>query len=702
MTVHSETVQTERTRAIGIIVVDNPPVNAIAPSVRDGIHAAAIELARDPDVKAVVLHCANGTFMAGADIRKLNAPPSKLTSAELIGSLEGMDKPVVAALEGNALGGGLEFAMGFHFRCATPGTNLGLPEVNLGLIPGAAGTQRLPRLVGVAKALDMIVSGKPVAAAEALEAGLVDRVIAGRDPRAEAIAYAEELVAEGRAPRRTRAIETPAADDSVFAEAERLAARTRRGEVAPQRAIQSVRNAVDCTFDEGVQREKALFEELRNSAQSRALRHLFMAERQISRIPGIDKSVAVRKLERVGVVGAGTMGRGIAMACANAGLAVTLVEMDAEALEHGLAAIRSTYEASVAKRRMTGNEMDARIDLICGTVDRNDLREADLVVEAVFEEMQIKKDLFAGLDRICRPGAVLATNTSALDIDVIAAATARPQDVVGLHFFSPAHVMRLVEIVKGRQTAADVIATSINFAKRLRKLGVLAGNCDGFIGNRMLAGYRRESEFLLLEGASPEQVDHALTGFGMSMGPHTMGDMAGLDVGAAGRRRRRLEGSLPDDPRFGIVADRLVEAGHFGQKTGSGYYRYEPGRREPLPDAFVTEIIEREAARLGVARRTITDEEIIERCMLPLINEGARILEERIAQRPGDIDVIYVNGYGFPRYRGGPMQYADEIGLDHVLARTRDLRASQGDLYWVPAPLLERLVAEGRRFADLN
>jgi len=702
VTAHSETVRTERHGAVGVIVIDNPPVNAIAPSVRDGIAAAAAELRDDPAVAALVLHCAGNTFMAGADIRKLGAAPSRLTSAEVIQQLEDVPKPSVAALQGNALGGGLEFALGCHYRCAAPATSLGLPEVNLGLIPGAGGTQRLPRLVGVQKALDMIVSAKPVSAREALAVGLVDHMLAGKDVLAEAVAYAQELASQRAVLRKTRAIEIPETPEEVFSSAAQNAARSRRGEQAPLRAIDAVRSAARQSFEAGMQSEKELFTALRDSPQSRALRRLFLAERQVSKIPGIDKAAKLRPIGRVGVVGAGTMGRGIAMACANAGLAVSLVEVDAQALDRALAAIRETYAGSMSKGRMSEADLRAHVERIAGTTDLERLRGCDLIVEAIFEDMAVKQRLFRDLDRICRPGAILATNTSALDIDAIASSTSRPGEVLGLHFFSPAHVMRLVEVVRGRETALEVIATSMEFAKRLRKVAVLAGNCDGFIGNRMLAGYRREAEFLLLEGATPEQVDGALVRFGMSMGPHAMGDMAGLDISAAGRKRRRLEGKIPNDERFGAVADRLVEAGRLGQKSGSGFYRYEQGARAPLPDPEVHALIEREAARLGIQRRQIADEEIVERCILPLINEAARIVEEGIALRPGDVDVVWVNGYGFPRYRGGPMCHADELGLRQVLTTLQRFRSEHGPQYWTPAPLLGRLVEEGRSFRDLN
>ncbi len=702
MNVHSDSVRIEHHENVGVIIVDNPPVNAITPSVRDGIAAAIADLAEDTAIAAVVLHCAGSTFMTGADLKQLGTMPSRFSAAEVIGKLEDMEKPIVAAMHGNVLGGGLEFALGCHYRCAAPATRLGLPEVNLGLIPGAGGTQRLPRLVGTARALEMIALGAAISASEAAEIGLVDRLVDGGDILAGAINYARELIAQHAPPRRTRDGQIVAADEKLFTDARGKLERRRRGEEAPLRAVEAVRAAVTLPFEEGLRREAELFAACLNSAQSRALRYLFVVERKAGKLPEVERAAPQRTVSRVGVIGGGTMGRGISMACANAGLEVTLVETSAAPLEQAQAAIRESYAASVARGRTTVAEMEERLARITGTVDLGRVGDVDLVIEAVFEDMNLKREIFSSLDTVCRKDAILATNTSALDIDIIASATARPEDVIGLHFFSPAHVMRLVEIVRGRATAPEVIATSIEFTRRLRKIGVVAGNCDGFIGNRMLAGYRREAEFLLLEGASPKQVDDALVRFGMSMGPNTMADMAGLDISAASRRRRRLEGRIPDDPRFGTISDRLVEAGRIGQKSGAGFYHYDPGAREPIPDPQVDELIAREAARLGIVRRTIADEDIVRRCILPLINEAARIVEEGVASRPGDVDVVWVNGYGFPRYRGGPMRYADELGLEQVLAALRQLQSQHGAAYWTPAPLIERLVNERRNFSDLG
>ena len=704
MTEYSETVRTERHGEIAVIVVDNPPVNAIARSVRAGIDAAVQALGADDSVHAVVLHCAGGTFMAGADIRKLAAAVHAKPSSQIIGSLEALAKPVIAALQGNALGGGLEFALGCHFRCAQPGTRLGLPEVNLGIIPGAGGTQRLPRLIGVAAAVELIATAKLVSGEEAARLGLVDRLIQSDDILPAAIGHARELLAAGVPLRRASELAVPVVPDleALLAGIERLVKSSRRGELAPLRAVEAVRGAATLPFEDGIALEAQLFRECRDSSQSRALRHLFFAERQVGKLRDAAASAPIRSIEAIGVVGGGTMGRGIAAAFSNAGRPVTLIEEDATALARALTGISELYGAAVAKGRLSSAEQRERVARIRGSLALGDLAGTDLVVEAVFEDLPLKRRLFSELDRICRPGAILASNTSALDIDALAAATGRPHDVLGLHFFSPAHVMKLVEVVRGRYTGADVLATALKLVRSLGKIGVVAGNCDGFIGNRMLAGYRRESEFLLLEGASPQQVDAALVGFGMAMGPHAMGDMAGLDVAAAGRRRRRAEGRLPPDPRFGVIADRLVEMGRLGQKSGAGLYRYEPKSREPLPDPEVERLIELEAQRLRIVRRPITDKEIVQRCVYPLINEGARILEEGIAQRSGDIDVVWVNGYGFPRARGGPMQFADETGLSEVLDTLRHFEREHGALYWTPAPLLERLVLEGGTFAGLG
>ncbi len=709
MTRLSETVSSEIHQGVGVILIDNPPVNAIAPSVREGIDLAVQQFAADDGVSAVVLHCAGSTFMAGADIRKLGTALTGRPTSHIIESLESLPKPVVAALQGNTLGGGLEYALGCHYRCALPGTRLGLPEVNLGVIPGAGGTQRLPRLLGVERALALITTGDTVTASRALEIGLVDRIIEGPDLLAGALAYARELVAAHARPRRVRempvthsASGAASSMDEAFVSAEKSAMRSRRGELAPLKAIEAVRAALQQPFADGMLAEARLFGECRASPQSRALQHLFFAERRSAKLAGVDASIVPRPIRQAGVLGGGTMGRGIVMALANSGIAVTLVETDAAALERSLAQIDSVYATSVSKGRLTAEQRAAHFGRISGRVGLEAFAAVDLVIEAVFEDMALKKRIFADLDRICRPGAILATNTSALDIDAIASATARPQDVLGLHFFSPAHVMKLVEVVRGKATAQDVLVSSMSLIKTMRKTGVIAGNCDGFIGNRMLIGYRRESEFVLLEGASPTQVDRALVGFGMSMGPHTMGDMAGLDVSAAGRRRRRAEGRLPMDERFGVIPDKLVEAGRFGQKTSAGYYKYVPGSHEAIPDPEVDALIEAEAKRLGVTRRPISDDEIVARCIYPLINESARILEEGMAQRPSDIDVVWTSGYGFPRVRGGPMQYADEIGLPVVLETLRRYQRELGPLYWQPAKLIEQLVAEGRDFRSLN
>jgi 3-hydroxyacyl-CoA dehydrogenase len=696
-------VHIERDGAIGVIIIDNPPVNAITPQVRLGIDAAIGELRDDTALHAVVLHCAGSNFMAGADIRLLGIGPKPVrTSNDIISALESLEVPVIAALQGHVLGGGLEFALGCHYRCATAATRLGVPEVNLGLIPGAGGTQRLPRLIGIEKALQLIVGGAPISAEEAVKIGLVDRLVGSGSLLDSAIAYARELVAAGAMPRRTRERSVTAPRESEFEAAAALAARDRPGAIAPLKGIEALRAAVALPFGEGIAVEARLFAECLDSAQSRALRHLFIAEREAGKLRGMPSAEPSRRIERIGVIGGGTMGRGITMAIANAGLAVTLIETDADALARAQKNIADSYAASVAKGRLAAAERDARLAAIAGSLDMGSLADADLVIEAVFEDLPLKQQIFRDLDRICKPGAMLATNTSAIDIDRIASATRRPEDVVGLHFFSPAQVMKLLEVVRGAATRVEILKTSLSLAKTLKKFAVVAGNCDGFIGNRMLIGYRREAEFLLLEGASPAQIDQAMLEFGMAMGPLTMGDMAGLDISASGRRRRRAEGKLPPDERFGAVPDRLVEANRLGQKTGAGYYRYEPGSYKALPDPTVAALIEREAERLGVQRRVIANDEIVARCIYPLINEAARILAEGMAQRPSDIDVVWVNGYGFPRLRGGPMQYADEIGLPAVVQKLREFERLHGTMYWTPAPLLDELVAGGKDFNHLN
>ncbi|GGO81880.1 3-hydroxyacyl-CoA dehydrogenase [Marinobacterium nitratireducens] len=696
----SETVKYETQDGIALISVNNPPVNSLSHPVRSGLAEAFSAADRDTEVEAIVLRCEGRTFIAGADITEFGKPMKAPSLPDVLSLMDSVGKPIVAALHGTALGGGLETALSCHYRIAAPAARVGLPEVRLGLLPGAGGTQRLPRVIGVEKALDMIVSGRQVKAAEALEIGLVDR-IAVTDLTEEAIAFARELADSGAAPRRCseQAVDSGALDAGFFDRYRQATAKRQRGFEAPQACIDAVESATRLPFTEGLEAERELFVKLISSPQSKAQRHLFFADREASNVAGLPKETPIREIGSVGVIGAGTMGAGIAINFLNAGIPVTLLEVQQEALDRGLATIRNYYQDRRKKGRLTAEQADACAALVTGTLDYADFAGVDLVIEAVFESMEIKHQVFKRLDEVCRPGAILATNTSTLNVDEIAAVTGRPEDVVGLHFFSPAQVMRLLEVVRGAKTCDEVLATSMKLAGRIGKVGVVAGVCDGFIGNRMLKGYGREAGTLLLEGASPVQIDKAVHQFGMAMGPIAMSDLAGLDVGYRIRQQRRERGdNIPASE--GAVADRLVELGRLGQKSGKGYYRYDAGSRAPIPDPEVDDVIREAAAELGIERSQITDDEIVQRLIYPLVNEAALILEEGIAQRPGDIDVVWVNGYGFPVYRGGPMCYADEIGLPAVLDKIREFQSRYGDI-WKPAPLLERLVAENKSFADL-
>jgi 3-hydroxyacyl-CoA dehydrogenase len=692
----NDLVRYERRDGIALITIDNPPVNAIAHAVRQGVMAALDRAAADGAAHAVVIACAGRTFIAGADISEFDKPRGKPDLPEVVSRIEGMDKLVVAAIHGTALGGGLETALGCHYRCALASARVGLPEVLLGLLPGASGTQRLPRLVGVEAALDMMISGKPISAAEAREKGIIDEIIEG-DLVDGALAYARRLVG-ARAPiRRIRdlAVDASRLPKDFFADYRQRIARQTRGYFAPERIVQCVEIATRLPLAEGHRLERELFEQCKASTQSVALRHLFFAEREVAKIPDIPKDTPQRPIARVGIVGAGTMGGGIAMCFANAGLPVTVLEVDAAALERGLGTVRRNYEISASRGRLSEAEVRQRMGLIEGALEDGALADADLVIEAVFEDLGLKEQVFARLDAVCRPGAVLATNTSTLDLDRIARATRRPADVIGLHFFSPANVMKLLEIVRGAQTSPEVIATAMGVAKIIGKIGVLVGNCWGFVGNRMFGQMIRENQMMQLEGVPPERIDRVAEEWGMAMGPNGVFDLAGIDIDVKVRRGRP---DKPDDPTWCRVSDLLFEHGRLGQKTGSGFYRYEEGSRTPIPDPLVHDLIRAEAKRLGVARREIDDAEIIERMFYALINEGALILEAGHALRPGDIDVIWVNGYGFPRYRGGPMRHADAVGLGEVLAGVERYRGRYGDRYWRPAPLLERLAREGGTF----
>jgi 3-hydroxyacyl-CoA dehydrogenase len=701
----NELVSFSKDGEVAIITVNNPPVNALSPGVPEGIASAIDAISKDDDIKAGVLIGGGSTFIAGADIKEFG----KVTSGEkrggsllpLLLAIEDSPKPMIAAIHGTAFGGGLEVAMAFHYRVASAPAKVGQPEVKLGIIPGAAGTQRLPRLAGVARAVEMCAFGEPVKAGDALSYGIVDRIIEG-DLLAGAIDFARGIIASGAQPPKTRERGEKLGDEAsnapIFAAAREQAKKTRRGQTAPLAAIDAVEAATRMAFDEGCQREAELFRESLFSDQSKALIHVFFGEREVAKIPDVPKETPVIEINSAGVVGAGTMGGGIAMAYANAGIPVLLKEASQEFLDRGLAIIKKNYSNSVKKGRFSREEMDRRLSLIRPTLSYDGFDEADIVVEAVFEGMQLKKQVFAELDRVCKPGAILASNTSTLNIDEIASATSRPQMVIGHHFFSPANVMRLLEIVRGKATSKEVMATSMRLAKRLNKVGVLVGNCRGFVGNRMVAPYGRESQFLVEEGARPDEVDGALYRFGMAMGPLAMGDLAGLDVSW----RIRKEYKHLEDPgvRHPLVADRLCEMGRYGQKTGAGWYRYDENRRAQ-PDPEVEQLIEQLAVGAGIERRKISDEEIVERTMYALVNEGAKILEEGFALRAVDIDIIYVNGYGYPAWRGGPLWYADTVGLKKVYDRVVEFHARHGEL-WRPAPLLRQLAEQGKTFADFD
>jgi 3-hydroxyacyl-CoA dehydrogenase len=682
-------VDLRRDGEIAIVTVDNPPVNALKHEVRAGLAEALRRTRDDAAVKAVVIACAGRTFFAGADITEFGKPPQAPGLGEVIAAIEAMPKPVVAALHGTALGGGFELALACHFRVAVSGARVGLPEVKLGLLPGAGGTQRLPRLIGPEKALRMIVTGDPIGAREALTDGVVDEIVDG-DPTAGAIAFARRVVAEGRPLRRVRDREDKLVAEG-FADAAEALTRRLRGREAPAACVEAVRNAITLPFEEGLRREGELFRKLVSGDQSKAQRYIFFAEREAAKVPGIPEATKPRPIASGAVIGAGTMGGGIAMCFANAGIPVTVVETGRDLLQKGLDRVAANYRATVSRGGLSADEMERRMALIRGATELDAVGSADVVIEAVFEEMDLKKRVFADLDRVVKAGAVLATNTSTLDVDEIARATGRPQEVLGTHFFSPANVMRLLEIVRGAATAPDALATAATLGRRIGKVPVTVGVCYGFVGNRMLARRSVEAERLLLEGALPQEVDAAVAGFGFPMGPFAMADMAGLDVGW---RIRKGRGERNE------IEDVLCEAGHFGQKTGKGYFRYEAGSRAPLPDPEVERIIFDASARLGHARRPIGQEEIVERMVFPMINEGARILEEGIAARPGDIDVIWVYGYGWPVWRGGPMYYADQLGLAHLRDRLSRYAERSEDESLRPAALIDRLAAEGRGFAS--
>jgi 3-hydroxyacyl-CoA dehydrogenase len=680
----------ERDGPVAVIVLDHPPVNALAHRLRTALFTAIERLDSDPTVQAIVLHGAGRNFIAGADISEFDQPAQPPLLNELLFRLESCSKPVVAALQGAALGGGAETALACHYRAATSDLKIGFPEVTLGLLPGAGGTVRLPRLVGWEASLELMTGGKPIDLDRAMAIGLVDRRIDG-DLRAGVVAWARELIAGDAPLRRLRELAAAEAPPGLFVEWRAAMPDAARRLLAPGRIVDALEASATRPFDQALDRARELFEECRRSSESRALRYLFFAERGSN----ADRDAAL-PVESAGVIGAGTMGAGIAISLATAGIAVVLVDSKPESLAAGLARVSSTIEGSARKGRMTAADAAAAIARVSGTGELRALSGADLVIEAAFENLAVKRDLFARLGRICRPQAVLATNTSTLDIDAIAAASGRAADVAGMHFFSPANIMRLVEIVRGRDSSRATLATVRAVTRRIGKIGVTVGNCYGFVGNRMLYAYGREKELMLLEGSTPEAIDRALEGFGMAMGPSAVGDLAGLDIGYHARREWSAR---PDDPRFYRVSDRLAELGRYGQKTGRGFYRYDAPDRRRQADPEVLELIRAEARKLGVAERQVTDAEIVERCIYALVNEGARILEEGIAARPADIDVIWCNGYGFPRHRGGPMFHADTVGLTAVIAAMRRYAEAQGARYWTPAPLLASLAEREGTFA---
>ena len=695
----SEVVNVSMQEGIAVVTVDSPPVNTLSREVRAGLKSAFESLRDKPEVKAVVLACAGKTFLSGGDMREFETGVQAPGYHEVLRLIEDSPVPVVAALYGTVMGGGVETAIACHYRVAQEGTKLGLPEITLGIIPGAGGTQRMPRLIGLEPALDMMLSGKPLTVADAQKVGLVDTAV-DRDVTAAAIACAHQLVAAGKGPRRTRERAVAGGEKAGETIAARRAqlGKAFKNRNSPNVLLDAVQAAVDKPFDEGIAFERSLSSQVERAVEGRAFRHLFFSERELRKIPGLPADVKSRKVAKVGIVGAGTMGGGISMCFANAGIPVTIVDAAQANLDRGLATIRKNYERSVSRGSLKPEQLEQRMALIAPTLDYAALADADLIVEAVFENMALKKEIFAKLDAVARPGAILGTNTSTLDIDEIAAVTKRPQDVIGLHFFSPANVMQLLEIVQCAKTAPDVVMTALDVAKTIRKVGVVAKVCYGFIGNRMMDPYGREAERCVLEGATPADVDGALEDFGMAMGILAVYDMAGIDIGHLTRVARAH--LLPKDPTFYRPTALLTERGWLGQKTGRGYYRYDGADRKRTSDPEAIAMFAEEAQRLGVPQRKPSKQEIQERCIYAMINEGALLLEEGIAVRASDIDIVYASGYGFPRYRGGPMFYADTVGLKVIYDKIMEFQNTLDPQYWQPAPLLEKLARAGSSFAQ--
>lgn len=680
---------------IGVISVNYPPVNALGQGVREGLVACLRQGLDDDQAKALVVIGEGRTFPAGADIREFGKPPQGPALPDVVAEYEASDKLVVAAIHGTALGGGLEVALGCDYRVAVDSAKVGLPEVKLGILPGAGGTQRLPRLIGAQKALEVIVAGNPVKAKDALELGIVDELIGG-DLLEGALAFARKLAADNAPLRRIRDLQAKKEDPDLFSNFEKSIARKQRGFKAPFHCIKAVQAAVELPFDEGMKRERELFAELLVSPESRAQRHVFFAEREVAKVPGLPKDTPKRDINQVAVIGAGTMGGGIAMNFANAGIPVKILEVKEDALEKGIAVIRKNYENTAKKGRITAQQVEDRMALIQPTLSYDDLSDVDLVIEAVFENMDVKKAVFSELDRVCKPGAILATNTSTLDVNRIAEFTQRPEDVMGMHFFSPANVMKLLENVRGEKTADDVIATVMDLSRRIGKVGVLVGVCHGFVGNRMLHKRQAEAIQLVNEGASPAQVDKVLFDLGFPMGPFAMSDLAGMDVGY--RIREELRKEDPDNAPPRNWTDELVEQGRLGQKTQAGVFDYKEGDRTPVPSSEVDALIAKFREDQGIQARDVSDQEILERCMYVMVNEGARILEEGIAARPLDVDVIWIYGYGFPVYRGGVLFWADSVGVKTIYDKVSQFHKETGNDVWKPAALLEKLANEGKGF----
>ena len=684
---------------IAIITINSPPVNAINQSIRAGLKREFEGAIGDDVVKAILLTCAGRTFAAGADLKEFDTPIAEPAYHDVFQLIENSPKPVIAAMHGTALGAGLELTLACHYRCAVKSARVGLPEVSLGIIPGAGGSQRLPHLIGAKAALNFILNIAPITADQALEAGILDQVIE-EDLQEGALNYVRLLLSKGAGPRKTSElpIDTDGYDDDFLSEARKVAAKKARGQNAPELVIEAIGHAINLPFDDGMKEELRIGNEALVSEEAKALRYIFFAERGIGDIPGLSKEIEKLPIENVAILGSGTMGGGIAMNFANIGMPVTLVDVSDEALQKGLGTVEKNYQNSVKRGRLSQDKMAKCMGQISGTTNYQDIADKDLVIEAVFENMDLKKKIFSEIDGICKPGAILATNTSTLDIDQISSATSRPEQVVGLHFFSPANVMKLLEIVRAKKTSPEVLATSVDLAKKIRKIGVVAGVCFGFIGNRMMVeGFHREADQMLLEGATPEQIDRVMYDFGFPMGPWAMHDMAGVDIMYL---ILKDSGKKDDNPApYFNVLYQVAEQGRYGQKTGSGFYLYEHGKRTPIADPAVIDIIETEAEKLNITRAPLENSEIEQRCLYGLINEGAKILEEGIAYRPGDIDIIWSYGYGFPRFMGGPMYMADLIGSRALLEKIREFQDRFGD-YWKPAPLLEELAQGGKTFAE--